>query len=91
MKHDHKADAEALRSIGAEEPTMPEQEQPKLCPFCGSDPICEDEGGLMSNVVRCSNMDCNPKPVVRRPTDWEAIAAWNTRHEPDPATDRSQP
>ena len=89
MKHNHKAEAEALRIIGEEEQPMPEQTKPKPCPFCGSEPIIRESHDVSTQTafqqVCCVSRKCFTIPCSSSATRAGALSAWNTRHEPDPA------
>lgn len=53
------------------------QSELKPCPFCGGDAYIDDDT-MGHSVVCCKNIECRAQGPFR-PTDDEAIAAWNTR------------
>ena len=58
---------------------MTDQPKPLPCPFCGGEPyvVKHDDGA----TVVCRAKGCF-SPFVRHTSRANAIAAWNTRHEP---------
>jgi len=60
----------------------------KPCPFCGSAPfMISDDNHSTAYEIDCQNMECNARPWVWETTDFDAVAAWNTR-APDPEITR---
>lgn len=61
----------------------------KPCPWCGENPEIIDERGVTTDyvLIRCSNDNCHCVAECADKTEKAAIAAWNTRANPQPANE----
>jgi len=58
------------------------------CPFCGKEPVSwfgdvGSDSSLYRYEIYCCNNDCEVECRVSKPTEAEAIAAWNRRAKPE--------